>query len=259
MSLKFINFIIINFGNHKSFTVLFLLNRFTFIALFLQKELLTVHILIFLACCSFSSNMSILFLLRLFNIILALALFWMSIKHFLSFRKIRLLKANILSLIWFFRFFFLFGIFISIFFLFFIFLFSFQVILGEVAVLTESIWIVRFIFMATSTCHFRLAFSVVAIMAHIFSIMLFVQVMTQKHFSFLLSWNFWSAHSHYSILLIKSLHLKAAYSIIFKYFFISQSNIFKLLITYLLLKIFYQWYFFFVRICIFLTIFFNLT
>jgi hypothetical protein len=40
--------------------------------------------------------------------------------------------------------------------------------------LAESIWIMWFIFMATSTCHFRFAFSMVTVVTHIFGVMFFV-------------------------------------------------------------------------------------
>lgn len=143
-----------------------------FFTLFLYKILFTIHILIFLARCSFGSNINISLLLKLMSVILTLIFFWICILYFLWVWFVETYK---LSLIWFFRiYFFIFGSVFSVPELTLVLFFSFEVILSKVAVLTEPIRVMGFIFMDASTGHFRFAFSMVAIMAHIFSVMFFV-------------------------------------------------------------------------------------
>ena len=194
--------------------------------------MLVIQILIILTCSSFCSNMNVIIFLWFLSIILALALFWISVLYFLWFCKCWLAIAYYLCFVWFFwPFFFVLGIIICVPKLTFILFFSFEVILSKVAVLTEPIRVMGFIRMITSTCHFWFAFSVIAVVTHVLCVMLFVQMVAQKHIFFPLCRYIRFAHTHRSILLVKSLHLKASHSIVFKMILI----LFKLRILYLLL------------------------
>ena len=162
--------------------------------------MLAIQILIFLASCSFSTNINITLLLGFMSAILTLILFWICILYFLW---VWLMETYKLSLVWFFRInFFIFGSVFCVPEFILILLFSFEVILSKVAILAEPIWVMGFIFMDANTCHFGFAFSMVAVMAHIFCVMLFVQVMTQEHFLFSLGRYFRFVHPYHPILLI---------------------------------------------------------